>query len=183
MLGVVALNFCNSSIPKGVVLVCRLPGAKPQPKFASTLDWSLSMSGQRSFVLNVVSNAGFEPPADSVSMINAVRKGSVGWFPVANRLSLAPSELQMLQVDLETLRKDFDCVFVYMPEGARLGGNFFEQLLGASDSAVVVVGANATLRSSFVGARRRIVAAGKPMAGLVTGASADTVRREIDGNR
>lgn len=183
VLGVVALNFCNSSAAKGVSLVCRLPGAKPQPKFSNVLDWSLSMSGQRLFTLNVVPNAGFTPPADGKPMINAVRKGSVGWFPVANRLSLAPSELQMLQADLETLRREFDCVLVYMPEGERRGGSFVDQLIGASDRVVVVVGANATLRSSLAGVRRRIVAAGKPMAGLVTGATAETVRREIDGNR
>ncbi len=182
VLGVVALNFCNSSVAKGVALVCRLPGAKPQPKFSSVLDWSLSMSGQRLFTLNVVPNAGFKPPADGKPMINAVRKGSSGWFPVSNRLSLAPSELQMLQADLETLRKDFDCVLINMPEG-EWRGSFFDQLLGASDRAVVVVGANATLRSSLAGARRRIDAAGKPMAGLVTGATADMVRLELDGNR
>jgi len=182
VLGVIALNFCNSSVAKGVSLVCRLPGAKPQPKFSSVLDWSLSMSGQRLFTLNVVPNAGFKPPADGKSMINAVCKGSAGWFPVSNRLSLAPSELQMLQADLETLRKDFDCVLINMPEGERRG-SFFDQLLGASDRAVVVVGANATLRSSLAGVRRRIEAAGKPMTGLVTGATADMVRREIDGNR
>ncbi len=69
-----------------------------------------------------------------------------------------------------------------MPEG-EWRGSFFDQLLGASDRAVVVVGANATLRSSLAGARRRIDAAGKPMAGLVTGATADMVRLELDGNR
>ncbi|MBR6371886.1 MAG: hypothetical protein IKS20_01770, partial [Victivallales bacterium] len=38
VLDVVALNFCNAELPKGAVLVCRLPGARYLRKFSKELD-------------------------------------------------------------------------------------------------------------------------------------------------
>ena len=183
VLGVVALNYGKTPLPKGTVLVCRLPGSDPQPKFQSALDWSLSMGGLRQFTLNVVPSLGFEPPADASPMINAVRKGSVGWFPVENRYSLAPAEQQMLQADIEALRADFDCVFIFMPDGIRRGGSFFEQLLGVSDSVVIEVGADKTPRSWLAYARNCVIAVDRPMMGLVTDASASVVRKEMNKHK
>jgi capsular polysaccharide biosynthesis protein len=183
VLGVLALNFCNIELPKNILLICRLPGAPEQPKFVTALDWSLSMAGQRAFGLNIVHGLSFEPGDDCELMINTVRRGSMGWFPVANRYALAPTELQMLQADIAALRGEFDIVFMMMPEGLTRGGNFFSQLLSVCDSAVVMVGANETPRAELSYTRRHIKASGKPMMGLVTGVSARVVKREMEEKR
>lgn len=183
VMGVVALNFCNSGLPRKSVLICRLPGAPRQPKFALALDWSLSMAGQRAFLLDIVSSVGFEPPADGKPMLAAVRKGTRGWFPVANRYSLAPTELQMLQADVEKLHGEFDSVFIRLPDGVRRGGSFFRQILGVCDSALLVVGADATPRSWLAYARRCATEAGKPMMALVTGVSEKVVEREMESRK
>lgn len=182
-LGVVALNFVNAKSPKGAVLVCRLKGAKPQPKFVAALEWSLSMSGQRAFTMNVVQSADFKSEEDSETLINTVKKGSQGWFPVVNRYSLAPTELQMLRADLETLKADFDCIFMTMPGGLRRGGNFLSQLLGACDSALLVAGCDKTRRRELAYVKRLVAIAGKPMMGLMTGAPGKVVRREMEASK
>ena len=183
VLGVVALNYCNVELPKGIVLVCRLPGSEPQRDFNAALDWSLSMAGQRCFTLEIVSSSGFEPPEGSEPLINAVKKGAKGWFPVANRFSFAPTELQMLQADLTAIREEFDNVFLLMPGGLRKGGSFFSQLLGVCESVIVCVGADMTPRSDLDYVRKHILEAGKPMMGLVTGAAANVVRKEMESRK
>ena len=183
VMGVVALNFCNVEIPKQVILVCRLPGVLVQKKFAA-LDWSLSMAGQRHFVLEIVPSVGFEPPEDCKnSLINVVHNGTNGYFPVANRYSLAPTELQMLQADLDALKGDFENIFVLMPGGLRKGGSFFSQILGVCDSAFIFIAADKTPRQWLAYTRRHITEVGKPMIGLVTGASASVVRKEMESHK
>jgi hypothetical protein len=181
-LGVVAIHFVDAPESKGTVLVCRLKGAKPQPKFEEALDWSLSMAGVRPFVLTIVPPSGKGVPKDeeAVTMLNTVRKGPKGWFPVVNRYSLAPTELQMLRADLAGLREEFDCIFVETSGGLRHGGAFTEQLLGVCDAALLAVGANRTRRSELAYVRRLVQAAGKPMMGLVTGARGRVVRKELE---
>lgn len=180
VLGVVALKFCNADLPKGIVLVCRLPGSLPQPKFSKALEWSLAMAGQTYCAISVVPSMGFQPPEGCETMINTVRKGTFAWFPVANRYSFAPTELQMLQADIATLREEFDGVFLFMPDGLRRGGSFFSQLLGVSESAILEVAADVTLRSELDYVRKTVIAAGKPMMGLITGATAKVVRAEME---
>ena len=183
VLGVVALNFCNAEIPKDVVLLCRLEGAEEQPKFREVLDWSLAMAGHKPFVLNLVRGSDFEPPEDAKSMINAVVKDPIGWFPVENRYSLAPTELQMLQADLAEIRNEHDEVFVFMPDGFRKGGSFFDQLLGVCDSVLVVAGADTTPRADLSYVRRHAKAGGRPVMGIMTGASAKVVRKEMEAGK
>jgi hypothetical protein len=182
-LGVVAMNFVNAQAPKGVVLLCRLKGAKPQPKFVSVLDWSLSMSGSRLFLLEVVQNADFDTVKGAETLLNTVRKGPAGWFPVVSRYSLAPTELQMLRADLETLKAEFDCIVVSMPGGLWKGGNFLSQLLGVCDSALLVTGFDKSRRRELRYVRRMALLAGKPMMGLVTGAGGRMVRREMEASK
>ena len=181
--GVVALNYCNAELPKGIVVVCRLPGVQPQPKFKEALDWSLTMSGQNCVHVNIVPSVGFEPPEGAEPMINTFRKASTAWFPVANRYSLAPTELQMLQADIATLRNDFDVVFLFMPGGMRRGGSFFSQLVGVSESVLLEVGANSTPRSELEYVRRHVLPSGKPMMGVVTDATARVVRSEMESKK
>lgn len=179
-LGVVALNYCNTDLPKGVVLACRLPGAGPQPKFRDALDWSLAMSGQRGFVLQITPGQSFAPPEDAETLVATAKKDQNGWFPAANRYSLAPTELQMLQADIAALRAEFDSVFVFMPGGLSKGGSFFSQLLGICDCVFMEVCADTTPRSALEYVRRHVRAAGKPMIGIVAGADARSVRREME---
>lgn len=183
VLGVVALKFCNADLPKGVVLVCRLPGSLPQPKFKESLEWSLTMAGQSYCAISVVPSLGFTPPEGCETMINTVRKGPFGWFPVANRYSFAPTELQMLQADIATLREEYDGVFLFMPDGLRRGGSFFSQLLGVCESAVLEIAADVTPRHALEYVRRHVLEAGKPMMGIVTGASAKVVLREMEASK
>lgn len=181
--GVVALKFVGADLPKGVVLICRLPGSEPQIDYWNALDWSLSMAGESSVALNVVPGAGFAPPEGSEALIGGCRKGNEAWFPVENRYVLAPTELQMLQADIAALRERSDHVFVLMPDGVRRGGSFFDQLLSVCDSVVVTAGAGKTDRTWLVWALAHVKAARKPAFGLATGAAARSVRREMEAGR
>ncbi|MBP5543230.1 MAG: hypothetical protein ILM98_04085 [Kiritimatiellae bacterium] len=180
ILGVASLNFCKSDLPKSIVLVCRLPGVPEQKAFAMSTDWSLSMSGKRAFLLEIVKSADFEPPEGAESLISTFKKENMGWFPVENRYMLVSSELEMLQADLAALKNDFDVIFIRMSEGVRRGGSFFSQLLEICDSVIVMVGARVTPRSWLSYARQNIIAAGKPMMGLVTGVPAKEAKREME---
>jgi len=181
---VVANHFMAAEESKGVVLVCRLRGARPQPRFEEALEWSLTMSGVVPFVLTVVKEGSDDVPDEGTdTMLNTVRKGPEGWFPVVNRYSLAPTELQMLKADLATLKGECDCILVKMHDGLRRGGDFTAQLLGACDSALLMVGANRTRRPELSYARRLAKEAGKKMMGLVTGEKGRVVRRELEESR
>lgn len=182
-LGVLALNFIHADLPKGIVLVARLDGASEPPQFYESLRWSLAMSGEQAFSLDIVPQSEFTPPADGETLITTVRKGSVGWFPVDNRYSLAPTEVQMLQADLATLRADHDHVFVHMTGGVRRGGSFFDQLLAVCDSVLLIVGANATPRSAFAYVRRHLAAAGKPAMAIATDVGARRIRHEMEDRK
>ncbi len=180
VLGVVALNFCHVKVPKGNVVVCRLKGSEPQPRFAETLDWVLTMSGKKLFALFLVPSQTFEPAEGAEMLLNTMKQGNRGQFPVVNRYALAPTEIEMLQADLATLHQEFDSVFLFMPDGFRQGGNYFRQLLEVCDSVWVSVGANKTRRSSLAYVRRHVNEIQKPMMGMVTGASARVVMEEME---
>ena len=180
VLGVVALKFINADLPKGVVLVCRLQGADEQPKFREALDWSLTMSGDRTICLEIVSGSDFTPPEGSETLLCAVKKGDACWFPVDNHYTLAPTELQMLQADLATLRGEYDHVFISMQGGVRRGGSFFSQMLSVCDSALLIAGVGKTTRNWFAYARKCIIEAEKPIMGIVVGASKRMVKVEME---
>ena len=178
--GVVALNFYNADVPKGVVLVCRLPGAAEQPKFKEVLDWSLAMAGHRPFDLNLVRGIDFSPPEGCESLLNTMYKDPNGWFAVENRYSLAPTELEMLKADINELRKTHDEVFVTMPDGFCKGGSFFGQLLNVCDSVLLIVGTGTTFRTDLSFVRRHVLASQRPMMGIMVGASAKFVHRDME---
>ena len=123
VLDVIALNFCNANIPNGVVMVCRLPGARHIDRFSEEFEWVLSMAGQRPFMLEINSSHDFTPPEDSETLLNMVYKNSRGWFPTASHYALAPTEIQMLKADLATIREQFDNIFITTPDGVRHGGS------------------------------------------------------------
>ncbi len=183
VMGVVALKLLLPDVLKGVMLVASLPGAAKDTRFPEVLDYTAKLSGKRLFSLNLVPSAGFSPPADGEQMIGVVRKEARGWFPVQNRLALAPSELEMLHADIVELRKDFDAVFIFMDGGLRKGGSFFDQLLGICEASVLVVGASHTPRSWFGYVRRHVAAAKKPMVAIATGARAKVIRAEMEAKQ
>lgn len=176
---VVALKIFLSKAHSGTVLVCRLPGAEPPGEFLGAIDFTASMSGVSVFTLDIVSGDTFSPPGDAEQMIGVSRKGSHGWFPAANRFALSPSELQILEADIATLRQTHETVFIRMEGGIRTGGTFIDQLQGISDAVLLEVGDGTTPRRVFNYARRHMESSGKPAMTLVTGASAKTVRREL----
>ena len=180
VMGVVALKLLSADVPKGIMLVSTLPGATKGTGFTEVLDYTATMSGTRLFALNIVSSASFTPPEDGEQMIGTIKKESRGWFPVQNRLAMAPTELQMLQADVAMLRNDFDTVFVIMEEGVRKGGSFFDQLLGICESVLLVVGSAHTPRSWFGYVRRHVEAAKKPMVAIATDAPAKVIRTEME---
>ncbi len=183
VMGVVALKLLMPDALKGIMLVASLPGAAKNTRFTEVMDYTATMAGKRLFSLNLVQSADFSPPADGEQMIGAVRKEARGWFPVQNRLALAPSELEMLQADIAELRKDFDAVFIFMDGGLRKGGSFFDQLLGICEASVLVVGASHTPRSWFGYVRRHIGAVKKPMVAIATGARAKVIRAEMEAKQ
>ena len=179
-MGVVALKMFLAAKDSKVSLVCRLPGSEVRGDFMETVESTALMSGVDCFVMDVVSGAGFSPPAGAEQMIGAVRSGSHGWFPTVNRFVMAPTELQILQADIESLKASYGNIFVRMEDGVRTGGTFFDQLLGICDSAILVVGDRGTPRSAFSYVRRHVEAAGKPVMAMATGAGAKTVRSEME---
>jgi len=183
VMGVVALKLLHPDALKGIMLVASLPGAAKNTGFTEVLDYTATISGKRLFSLNLVSSADFSPPADGEQMIGAVRKEARGWFPVQNRLALAPSELEMLQADIAELRNDFDAVFVFMDGGLRKGGSFFDQLLGICEASVLVVGDSQTPRSWFSYVRRHLGEVKKPMVAIATGARAKVIRAEMEAKQ
>ena len=185
--GVVALQFVNADVPKRIVLVCRLDGAGVETEFNDVLDWSIAMSGSRAFSLEVVGAAKFEPPTGAVAagaegLLNTFHDGAKGYFPVANRYALAPAELEMLRSDLASLGKEFDCIFLSVPDGLRRGGSFFDQLLGVCDSVLAFVAARKTLRSEFSYARNHITAATKPTMAIATGVCAKVAKKGMEAD-
>ena len=181
--GVVALNFCNADLPKGIVLVCRLPGAAEQPKFREALDWSLSMAGHKAFLLSLVRNADFTPPEGATALVNTLVKDPHGWFTVENRYSLAPTELEMLRVDLAELKKTYDEIFIMMPDGFRRGGSFFSQLLSVCDCVLMIVGAGTTPRTDLSYVRRHSLAGERAIMGIMVGVAAKVARREMEAGK
>ena len=177
--GVVAQKLMNST-GVSTSVVCRLPGAEVRKEFHEAVGYASSMAGISMFTVSMVRASGFTPPEGAEQMIGIVRLGDEGWFPVANRLSLAPAELQMLKADLETLKETYDRVIFLMEEGVRIGGTFIDQMIALCDEVVIEAGCGATRRSVFSYIRRKVETAGKPVKAIATGARASTVRRETE---
>ena len=178
--GIVVLKLIGADVPNKIVFVCRLPGTTIPPNFIESLEFSATMSGKSVYLIDVVPASSFEPPEGAETMISVVRGDRMGWFPVANRFALAPTELQMLNADLETLKSKYDMIFIRTPDGVRRGGSFFDQMLGVCDCAMLEIGHYTTPRGWFSYVASHVRKAAKPMIAFVTGAPAKTVRREME---
>ena len=179
-MGVVALKMLLAGKDAKVIFSCRLPGSAPARAFVEAIDFTATMSGARCFLLDVVSQEGFTPPEGAEEMIGVVRSGQHGWFPAANRFALAPTELQLLKADIAAIGESFDNVFIRIEGGVRVGGTFFDQLLGLCDAVLLMVGCGGTPRSAFAFARRHLQSAGKPVMAIATGAKAKAVRSDME---
>ena len=180
VMGVVAMRALLAGKDAKTVLLCRLPGAEMDRGFSEKMDYMASMSGASCFLLDVVSQDGFVPPEGAEQMLGISRSGQRGWFPAVNRFAMAPTEQELVRADLASLGETFDNVFVRMEGGVRIGGTFFDQLLELCGAAMLFVGTGSTSRRVFAYARRHLKASGKPVIAIATGASAKTVRAEME---
>ena len=180
VMGVIAQKALLAGKDAKTILVCRLPGVEVDQRFVEQMDYTATMAGTSSCLLDVVSQNGFTPPEGVEQMLGVVRSGAHGWFPVSNRFAMAPTELELLKVDLATLGETFDNVFVRMEGGIRVGGTFFDQLLGLCGGALLLVGTGRTPRTVFAYARRHLKASGKTVFAIATGAGAKIIRREME---
>ena len=179
-MGVVALKTLLAAKDAKTIFACRLPWAEPNAAFAEVMDFTATMSGASSFLLDIVSHTDFTPPEGAEEMIGVVRSGQRGWFPAANRFALAPTELQMLKADTATLGESFDNIFIRIEDVVRVGGTFFDQLLEMSDAVLLVVGSGRTPRSSFAFARRHLKQSGKLVMAIAVDSSAKMVRKDME---
>ena len=179
-MGVVALKTLLAAKDAKTIFVCRLPGTERNMAFAEAMDFTATMSGSSSFLLDIVSHSEFSPPAGAEEMIGVVKSGQHGWFPAANRFALAPTELQLLKADIATLGESFDNVFVSIEGVVRVGGTFFDQLLELSDAVMLMVGSGSTPRSAFAYARRHVMSAGKLVMAIAANSSAKRVRKDME---
>ena len=113
-------------------------------------------------------------------MIGVVRKAQHGWFPAVNRFALAPTELQLLKADIATISETFDNVFVRIEGNVRIGGTFFDQLLGLCGAVLLFVGDGKTPRHAFAFARRHLRESGKHVMAIATGARAKRVKMDME---
>ena len=179
-MGVVALKTLLAAKDAKTIFVCRLPGTERNVAFAEAVDFTATMSGARSFLLDIVSQSDFTSPEGAEEMIGVVRSGQHGWFPVANRFALAPAELQMLKADIAALGESFDNVFIRIEDVVRVGGTFFDQLLEMSDAVLLMVASGSTPRSSFAFARRHLKQSGKIVMAIAADSSAKRVRKDME---
>ncbi len=179
-MGVVALKMLLAGKDSKVIFVCRLPRADPNERFTEAIDFTATMSGSRCFMLDIVSHEDFSPPAGAEEMVGAVRSGSRGWFPVANRFAMAPTEIEMLKADVEALGGTYDNVFIRLDRVAHVSGTFFEQILALCGAVVLFVGDGTTPRRALAFARRHLKAAGKRIMAVATNSSAKRVRADIE---
>ena len=180
VMGVVALKTLLAAKDAKTIFVCRLPGAGRNQAFAEAMDFTSTMSGARSFMLDIVSQTDFLPPDGAEEMIGVVRNGQRGWFPAANRFALAPTELQILKADIATLGESFDNVFVCIECEIRVGGTFFDQILEISDAVLLMVGSGRTPRRSLAFARRRLRPSRKLVLAIAADSSPKRVRKDME---
>jgi len=181
-MGVAALKLMLAAKEKKckTIFACRLPGAEGNDAFALAFDFTATMSGMQCFCLDIVTQEEFKPPEGSEELLSTVRSGQHGWFPVANRFAMAPTEIQILMADIATLNESFDNVFVRVDGSLHVGGTLFDQLMELADSMLLLVGDGTTTRRAFAYARRRLKASGKPVMAIAVGSKAKQVRAEME---
>ena len=131
-------------------MVGTLPGSKIPSEMFDAFEWNYAMAGKRMLTLNMVLANSFNDPdyvCDDLSIITY--SGSKGYLPVTSKRLLAPTEVELLKRDLQTLRKSYDLIMIRHSASLRRDLLFIEQIATLCDGSVVAVGAGKTRRKSL----------------------------------
>ena len=143
-------TFQSSAQHHHIVLVGTLPGGRISADMFNAFEWNYAMAGKRMIALEMVLANTFEDPdyvCDDMAIITY--SGSKGYLPVASKKLLAPSEVEMIKRDLETLRKSYDLILIRHSASLRRDRIFIEQIAMLCDGAIIAVGAKKTRRRSL----------------------------------
>lgn len=137
-----------------------LPGGTFVEELGEAMHWSLTMSGRRVVLVDVVPAKTFREPEGAEILTAVYLKGGQGWFARANPQALSPSETKLLGEDLAALRARFDLVLLRCAEPVA-SALFLRQMLEIADASLFHVGAGATPRRFLRLLAREGEAAGK----------------------
>lgn len=140
-------RFCASVKESHVMLAGALRGGKLVPSFYETLEWYYAMAGRRILKLNMVLAGDIDEAASAECEDTGIviYSGNRGILPVASKNFLSPSEIELLRIDLETLRKSYDLIVIRHYASPRKS-MITTQLGGLCDSLLLAVGLGKTPR-------------------------------------
>ena len=144
-------HMLQSSYPEHhIVMVGTLPGGKIPSEMLDAFEWNYAMAGKRLLVLDMILASSFEDPGYNCDDMNIITySGSKGYLPVTSKRLLAPTEIELLKIDLQTLRKSYDLIMIRHSASLRRDLLFIEQIATLCDGSVVAVGAGKTRRKSL----------------------------------
>ncbi len=130
-----------------VMISGALRGGRVVPSFFETLEWHYAMAGKRMLLLNMVLAGDIDETmsAECEDTGIVVYSGNRGILPVASKIFLSPSELELLRIDLQTLRKTYDLIVIRHYASPR-NSMITTQLGKICDSLLLAVGAGKTPR-------------------------------------
>ena len=130
-----------------VIFTDTLPGGKIIPKLFDFFEWNFGMSGRRMLLMDLVLAEDFPviPDPDSKTMIVTFSKGKA-YLPLTSQKFFAPTELELLKNDFQTLKQEYDYIFIRSAFGMRGAGLLLEQIPEICDGLIVAVGAGKTRR-------------------------------------
>lgn len=127
-----------------------LPGARIIGQMFDFFEWNFAMSGHRMLQVEMVLAEEFEavPDSDSDTIIITFSGGKC-FLPLASKKYLSPSELELLKSDFQTLKKNYDYIFIRHTFTMRRSILFLEQFAELCDGMLIAVGAGKTPRKSL----------------------------------
>ena len=133
-----------------VLFTGALPGAKIISPLFDFFELELALSGQRMLVVNMVLAEEFDEPPDPDSETMIVTfSGGKCYLPLASKKYLDPSELELLKNDFQSLKKNYDYIFIRHTFTMRRSILFLEQITEICDGMLIAVGAGKTPRKSL----------------------------------
>ena len=128
-----------------VIFTAPLLGTTLNMRLRRYFDWNYAMCGMKIFRLQVVRKDTL-PHDVSADYTATVRNQDSGLFPVDNPYTLTPTELELLKVDIEELKRSYDTVIISREEPLLRKGIFFRQILPICESSAFMVGEKTTPR-------------------------------------
>lgn len=124
----------------GAMYVGVLPGAEGAEDFLARLEVHMAMGGKRLAAVEIQKAKGARLPRGGKQMGIIVMAAGRGVAPVENIHSFSPSEMRLLQADVEELRKEYDLVALmrHVPETSR--GVMPRQLMRFCDAGMAIIG-------------------------------------------